>query len=158
MSKSIKLKNNTYIDSTGIVHNRTLLSTLLDTLIPKVNKNTSDIEKLQDRVLIFDGSAGSGTNITINTTWEQLGRFKDLIVQVKYTGWNDITNCRFNYDDLSTGDNLYSGKRNSNVYSSIGLAGGNNISLHIVPAMTVTTNTIKFDNYNATITRIWVEY
>ena len=37
MAKSIKLKNNTYIDSTGVVHNRGLLSTLLTTLSNNVN-------------------------------------------------------------------------------------------------------------------------
>lgn len=30
MSKSIKFKNNTYLDSNGIVHNKELLNTLLD--------------------------------------------------------------------------------------------------------------------------------
>ena len=33
MSKSIKLKNNNYLDSNGIVHNHTLLSTLLYQLL-----------------------------------------------------------------------------------------------------------------------------
>ena len=33
MSKSIKLKNNNYLDSNGIVHNHTLLSTLLYKLL-----------------------------------------------------------------------------------------------------------------------------
>lgn len=33
MAKSFKFKNNNYVDSTGIVHNKTLLSTLLDKLL-----------------------------------------------------------------------------------------------------------------------------
>ena len=33
MSKSIKLKDNTYLDSRGITHNRTLLNTILERLL-----------------------------------------------------------------------------------------------------------------------------
>ena len=40
MSKAIKLKNNTYIDSTGIVHNKELLSSI-------INTERSNIDKLQ---------------------------------------------------------------------------------------------------------------
>ena len=38
MSKSIKLKNNTYIDSSGVSHNRENLNLLLDNIINKLNK------------------------------------------------------------------------------------------------------------------------
>lgn len=43
MAKSIKLKNDTYIDSSGVVHNRSLLSTLLEqynSLLNKYNNKT----------------------------------------------------------------------------------------------------------------------
>lgn len=36
MAKSIKLKNNNYIDSTGVVHNRGLLSTLLNNILEDI--------------------------------------------------------------------------------------------------------------------------
>lgn len=36
MAKSIKLKNNNYIDSTGVVHNRGLLSTLLSNILDDI--------------------------------------------------------------------------------------------------------------------------
>ncbi len=39
MAKSIKLKNNTYIDSTGVSHNRDTLKNKLDTIDTKLNKN-----------------------------------------------------------------------------------------------------------------------
>ena len=43
MSTSIKLSNNTYLDSTGIAHNKQLLSTLLTDMIviKKVSKTAS---------------------------------------------------------------------------------------------------------------------
>lgn len=37
-NKSIKLKDNNYIDSTGVVHNRGLLSTLLNNILNEINK------------------------------------------------------------------------------------------------------------------------
>lgn len=37
MSKSIKYKNNTYIDSTGVVHNTKLLSSFLEPEVSKLN-------------------------------------------------------------------------------------------------------------------------
>lgn len=47
MAKSIKLKNNTYIDSTGITHNRDLLSNILTA---NLNKNVSFVELAVDSV------------------------------------------------------------------------------------------------------------
>lgn len=38
MSKSIKLKDNVYIDSTGVVHNRSGLNTVLNQLLTKINE------------------------------------------------------------------------------------------------------------------------
>ena len=145
MSKSIKLKDNVYLDSTGVVHNRELLSDIL-------NRDN------HARVKIFSGSASSGSVITINTTWQALGKFKKLIVQINHTSWNSFITCEFNYEDLTTGDNLYNGKRNSNVYSNVSYAGDSNVHLHLIPNSFITNNTIKFDEFSYKITNIWVEY
>lgn len=53
MSKGIKLKNNNYLDSSGIVHNRTLLSEILNKLIP---------------VSLYDNSSGTTGTVTLSET------------------------------------------------------------------------------------------
>ena len=58
MSKSIKLKNNTYIDSTGVVHNRGLLSTLLNTLSTITNKTNP--------ITLYSNDNGSNGDITLS--------------------------------------------------------------------------------------------
>ena len=55
MSKSIKLKNNTYIDSSGVTHNRTLLSTILSDFTTKINN-------LLGRVYIQESGSNSDGN------------------------------------------------------------------------------------------------
>lgn len=54
MSKSIKLKDNTYIDSTGVTHNRGLLSTILSNLKAGANRGV--------KTLTSKGTLGWGTN------------------------------------------------------------------------------------------------
>jgi hypothetical protein len=44
MAKSIKLKDNNYIDSTGIVHNRELLSNVLDNLSDILEYSTDEVK------------------------------------------------------------------------------------------------------------------
>ena len=51
MPKSIKLKNDTYLDTKGIVHNKLILSDLLNTLIPTV---------------LYDNANGSTGNIVLD--------------------------------------------------------------------------------------------
>lgn len=64
MSKSIKLKNNTYLDSSGITHNRDLLSTLLTTLTGQVGGLSSQVTDLNNRIYIQEtGSNSNGTYI-----------------------------------------------------------------------------------------------
>ena len=58
MANSIKLKNNNYLDSTGIVHNRELLSTILN----KFNLNVYDNKTSGT---ITGGGTLSGLNVTI---------------------------------------------------------------------------------------------
>jgi hypothetical protein len=51
MSKSIKLKDNNYLDSAGVMHNRKLLSSILNSLIP---------------VVLYDNVTGTTGNITLS--------------------------------------------------------------------------------------------
>ena len=46
MAKSIKLKNNNYIDSTGVVHNRGLLSTLLNNITTNISNLLTNVSNL----------------------------------------------------------------------------------------------------------------
>lgn len=48
MAKSIKLKNDTYIDSTGIMHNRSLLSTIINNLETTINNLLNRIYIIQE--------------------------------------------------------------------------------------------------------------
>jgi len=50
MSKSIKLKDNTYIDTNGIAHNKIILNTILDKLIPTI---------------LYSNDSGANVNITL---------------------------------------------------------------------------------------------
>lgn len=50
MAKSIKLKNNTYLDSRGIVHNKILLSDKLDTYDTKINNLSTNVSNLANDV------------------------------------------------------------------------------------------------------------
>jgi hypothetical protein len=58
LNKAIKLKDNTYVDSTGVVHNRELLSSLLNSLI-------NDVNKLKPTVL-YANDYGEGDTVNLN--------------------------------------------------------------------------------------------
>ncbi len=53
MSKGIKFKDNTYLDSSGVSHNRVALNTILNKLIP---------------VTLYDNSSGNNGNVTLSET------------------------------------------------------------------------------------------
>lgn len=46
MSKSIKLKDNNYWDTKGVVHNKQLLSNIIGTMNTNISNNTSNISNL----------------------------------------------------------------------------------------------------------------
>ena len=73
MAKSIKLKDNTYIDSTGVTHNRELLSTLLNNINTNINKLTP--------VTLFDGTCKFGNDIcTVSSDY----KYVDVYIKYKY--------------------------------------------------------------------------
>lgn len=95
--------------------------------------------------LIFSGRVGSGNTIQINTTWEDLGVFSELIVEFNNSNLNAYSNISINYDILSDGTDLYSGRKNVAFYD---LAyDGQSIQVpSIVAREDIGTNTIKFRN------------
>jgi len=64
MSKSIKFKNNTYLDSKSVIHNRETLSSILDSNLISSSINVSSATKGQNNY-INSISLGKGTWIII---------------------------------------------------------------------------------------------
>ena len=128
---------------------------------PSINAVNTALNKLGTRMLIFEGTGNMNTAITINTTWEALGKFKNLTVELQYATNNNHTTVTFPFELLSNGANLANSARVTNVYmpivSIVDRTFGN---IHLVPSNDVTSNTIKFDGFDASITiaRMWVEY
>ena len=59
MSKSIKIKNNTYIDSTGVTHKKSLLSTLLDNITNSTKTLSDSITKINNSITSINNSINS---------------------------------------------------------------------------------------------------
>ena len=128
---------------------------------PSINAVNTALNKLGTRVQIFNGTGNVNTALTINTTWEALGKFKNLIVELNYTTNNNHTTVTFPFELLSGGINLLNSARTTNVYMPIVSIVDNTFGkIHLVPSDYVTSNTIKFDMFDESIkiTRMWVEY
>ena len=128
---------------------------------PSINAVNTALNKLGTRMLIFEGTGNMNTAITINTTWEALGKFKNLTVELQYLTNNNRTTVTFPFELLSGGTNLANSARATNVYIPIVSIVDNTFGkIHLVPSNDVTSNTIKFDGFDASITivRMWVEY
>jgi len=93
--------------------------------------------------LIFTGSTTSGQASTINTTWAALGVFSQLVVDLVYTSTNFHTSVIFNFDQMSTGTDLYSGKQAVGINQICAMAGNAFQICSLVPSVDVGTNTIK---------------
>lgn len=128
---------------------------------PSINAVNTALNKLGTRMLIFAGTGNMNTAITINTTWEALGKFKNLTVELQYSTNNSHTTVTFPFELLSGGINLLNSARVTNVYMPIVSIVDNTFGkIHLVPSDYVTSNTIKFDMFDESIkiTRMWVEY
>ncbi|MBQ6546461.1 MAG: hypothetical protein IJL74_00490 [Bacilli bacterium] len=64
MSKSIKLKDDTYIDSTGVVHNRDLLSDILENINNHLNTIDSSLETNAMTICL-----SANKSIGVSSTW-----------------------------------------------------------------------------------------
>ena len=95
--------------------------------------------------LLFEGTTASGNSSQINTTWAALGIFGELIVEIFDSGTNLNTTAVFQYDQLSSGDDLYSGRLTTNV-AQICIAPGSTVgNVYLLPNTYIGSNTIKFD-------------
>lgn len=84
MSKSIKPKDNIYIDSTGIVHNRELLSNVLNNIRP---------------VVLYNSSTGTSGNVTLS---DNKSNYKSLKLLIYNTDWQEY----FTFDVLTDKNNV----------------------------------------------------
>lgn len=93
MSKSIKLSDNIYIDSSGITYNRELLNSVLNSIsssITSINSNINDInieiDKLKEvttGTLEFTKTSG---NSTVNGSYVKYGNVVSVNVSITTTG------------------------------------------------------------------------
>ena len=66
MSRAIKLKNNDYLDSTGVVHNKSLLSTLLTNILTNITNLQNNKENIE--VILYNNENGTTGAITLTET------------------------------------------------------------------------------------------
>lgn len=124
-----------------------------------INLINENLSKLTNELLIFDGSVSSGTKITIDKTWEQLGRFKELKIVIMEESMNGTSSVIFPYNALSNGDNLYSGRLNTNAFSLSSIDGKGSYSLTLIPYNKISVNSISFNvSQNRKIKKIYVVY
>ena len=93
--------------------------------------------------LIYSGRVGNNVPAQINTSWADLGVFSELVIELNNSNLNAFTNIIINYDLLSNGDNLYSGRKNIGCYN-LAYDGANIQVPFIVPETDIGANTIKF--------------
>lgn len=124
-----------------------------------INLINENLSKLTNELLIFDGSVSSGTKITIDKTWEQLGRFKELKIVIMEESMNGTSSVIFPYNALSNGDNLYSGRLNTNAFSLSSIDSKGSYSLTLIPYNKIGVNSISFNvSQDRKIIKIYVVY
>lgn len=103
---------------------------------------------------VFEGNVSSGNQIQINTTWAALGVFSFMVVEFLNSNLNVRFSVIYNYDLISDGADLYSGRRTTNV-QAVAHNGAAIIIPGFVPSSAITSNTITIGAAdNCTITRI----
>ena len=151
--------DNTTTNTNNIANNAAKIGTLsnLNTteksnLVGAINEVNNNLSR---RILIFSGSTSSGSSSKINTTWETIGKFKNLIITIYLSSINSYAAAVIPYELISTGDNLYSGAKNANIYACYHLEGTK--AIHQIPKSNITADTITFDNYSGVIEEIYYE-
>lgn len=123
--------------------------------IDSVNEKLS---KLTNELLVYSGNSSSNSKITINRTWESLGKFKELRIGTFESTQNGTSEVIFPYHVLSSGDDLYSGRLNTNAFSSASADGKGTFTVQLIPYNDIGTNSIKINCGSRTIRTIYVVY
>ena len=126
--------------------------------IPVMKNN---LDKINSRKCIWAGTAISNENITINTTWENLGRFKNLVVITLYTPTNVTSSAIFSFEQMVQDDakHLNEKKRVTNAQSVYSVDGAKVIQF--IPSQAIGSNTIKFwmsNENNYYIKALYIDY
>lgn len=127
----------------------------IDDIINELISKLSESLNKKDRV-IFQGTASSNSNITINTTWDEIGKFKNLVVEISDTANNGHYYINFPWNAFTSNETSLngSGKFNTNVISPLIRFSAGDTYVHIIPFTHITSNTIKFDWTNASACKI----
>lgn len=122
------------------------------------NTSLSKSEKEKKLITIFNGTTASGAYSTISTTWQALGLFKSLYVELYNSSTNGYSNIMLPFYIFSSGTYLNNLARNTNIYGANYL-NDNVYHIHNIPANNIGANTIMFDGYSPlVISRIFIEY
>ena len=135
MAQSIKLKNENYIDSTGVVHNRQLLSEILTPVIlfnsasgsqsSSISLNVDDVDTFEKIDIIF-GYDSMYHGFLTNTVYKKDGTFKNQYINIcqfgDFAANKDEVQLRLGvYELTSTSLNLISNKTISFRQNFVGL-------------------------------------
>lgn len=126
MSKAIRFKNNTYLDSSGIVHNKELLTNFLVDKIKSISKsiNISSTETWYDTG-IKGNDLADGTYIMqvyINS-WEANSQYREYLSGV--VAWYSGTTNSLNADEIPLSKSGHA-RNNHNIKLRILRQGGSN--------------------------------
>lgn len=127
-------------------------------IVNAINKINEDLSKLTNELLVYSGNSSSGSKITINRTWESLGKFKELRIGLFESSQNGTSEVIFPYHVLSSGDNLYSGRLNTNAFSIASADGKGIFTVQLIPYNNIGTNNITINCGQRNIKTIYVIY
>ena len=135
-----------------------LKTTDLSSVVNSINEINEKLSKLTNELLVYSGNSSSGSKITINRTWESLGKFKELRIGLLESSQNGTSEVIFPYNVLSDGDNLYSGRLNTNAFSSASADGQGIFTVRLIPYNDIGTNSITINCGQRNIKAIYVIY
>lgn len=95
---------------------------------------------------IWTGNVSGGTTITLanGKTWEDYGKFSELILELRNNDNNYYSTAVFNFDTVATGSNLNDSKRNVNAAALFVHSNTECRAVTLIPATDIGSNTIKF--------------
>lgn len=100
MAKAIKFKNDNYLDSTSIVHKKTMLDKILDKLLNRY-------------VVLWSGNASMDATVTLN---DNINNYEYLLIDIR-TAYNYNSTWVISKDDYPDGKNrsfaVFSGSKDA---------------------------------------------
>ncbi len=126
-----------------------------------INLNDDNFTNLKTRKNIFTGSTPVGNVVTINQSWEQLGKFKNLIILIFDEVQNISSFAIIPFELMSLGNDLFNGRKNTNVNAFFAY-NAQFVALNTVPFFNIGLDQIYFGSSNLptamNITEMWIDY